>query len=91
MEPGEEVVAELSANSGKMKVRITYEAHLTGDALVHYRPSYESLYTCQIPMSIIAGASDSVRITQDIEIGYHSEVHVTIKNHAGKTLRIQRL
>lgn len=86
LEPGEEVVAELSANLGKMRVRITYEAHLIGQAAVNYCPTFEDHHFYGYYISDVLGDSNSVNVTQDIEIGFYTEAHANIMNPEGVTL-----
>lgn len=87
LDPGEAVVAELSANSGKMQVRVTYEARLTGLAAVNYDPKFEGHHFYGYDISAILGDSNSVRVTEVIDVGYYNEVRVTVKNLAGETLK----
>lgn len=90
LEPGEEVVTELSANSGKMKVRITYEASLAGDTAVNYNAGFKDHHYWAFSISDVLGSSNNVMVTEDIEIEFYTEAHATIKNLTGETLRRER-
>lgn len=83
LEPGEAVVAELSASRGVMKVRITYNAYLIGSTAVNYNPTYRNHHFWSLGIAGVmqkAGIPNSVRSTEDIEIGYYSNSKIELKD-----------
>ncbi|WP_405205904.1 hypothetical protein [Aquimarina sp. LLG6339-5] len=83
LDPGESVVAELSASRGVMKVRIRYNAYLIGNTAVNYNPTYKKHHFWSLGIGGVmskAGVSNSVQSTEDIEIGYYSNSKIELKN-----------
>lgn len=90
LDPGEAVVAELSASRGVMKVRIRYNAYLIGSTAVNYNPTYKGHHFWSLGISGVMGAggvSNSVESTEDIEIGYYSNSKVELKDKKTGALR----
>lgn len=83
LEPNEEVIVELSASSGKMKVRITYEAELIGGTATNYDPTYKDHHFWCLPIGGVLGSSNKVKMTEDLEIGFYSDSKVTIRDVKG--------
>jgi hypothetical protein len=89
LEPSQSVLAELSASRGVMNVRIVYNAYLTGVVAVNYNPTYRDhhFYALDIDGILAAGAiSNSVQITEDLEIGFFANSEINIKDASGQTL-----
>ena len=84
LQPGESAVVELSASSGNMRIRITYEAYLRGLTAVNYNPPYQGHHFWGLPIAGVIGSASKVQIVEDIEVGYYSNTCVTVKN--AKTL-----
>lgn len=84
LKPGESATVELVASSGKMRVRITYEAYLTGDVAVNYYPKYNGHHFHALPIGEVVSSigSQKLQITEDIEIGFYSNAKVTVRNKA---------
>ncbi|WP_027393890.1 follicular epithelium yolk protein subunit [Aquimarina latercula] len=83
LDPGESVVAELSASRGVMKVRIRYNAYLIGNTAVNYNPTYKKHHFWSLGIGGVmskGGVSNSVQSTEDIEIGYYSNSKIELKN-----------
>lgn len=90
LDPGEAVVAELSASRGVMKVRIRYNAYLIGSTAVNYNPTYKGHHFWCLGISGVmskGGISNSVKSTEDIEIGYYSNSKVELKDKETGTLK----
>jgi hypothetical protein len=88
LDPGESILAELSASRGVMKVRLVYNAYLTGVSAVNYNPTYKGhhFYALDIRNLLSAGGiANSVQITEDIEIGFFGNSAINIKDASGKT------
>ncbi|MNE42765.1 hypothetical protein D3C80_1369130 [compost metagenome] len=81
LEPGQSVIAQLSASAGTIKARVRYKAFLKGDTLVHYDQQYNGHYfwfrNIQIPM-YVANIENSIEVVEDIEIGYYSRFVVRL-------------
>ncbi len=91
LEPGESILAELSASRGVMKVRLVYNAYLTGVCAVNYNPTFKGhhFFALDIGRLLSAGGiSNSVQVTEDIEIGFFGNSEINIKNSAGKATMV---
>lgn len=89
LDPGESVVAHLSASKGTMKVRITYDASLTGDVAVNYNPTYKGHHFWGLGINGVMqahGLPSTMSFTEDIEVGYYSNAKVELVDSKG-TLR----
>ena len=83
LEPGESVVAELSASRGVMKVRLRYNAYLTGYVAVNYDPTYKDHHFWALPVGDVmksGGIPNSVKSTEDIEVGYYSNSKIVLRD-----------
>lgn len=83
LKPQQAVEATLSASQGVMKVRIHYEAKLTGTAAVNYNPTYKGHHFWDLPINSVMSAdkiSNSITSTEDIELGYFSNGTIEIKD-----------
>lgn len=90
LDPGESVVAELSASRGVMKVRIRYNAYLIGNTAVNYNPTYKSHHFWSLGIGGVmskSGISNSIQSTEDIEIGYYSNSKIELKNKVSGKLK----
>ena len=80
--PGESVIAELSASRGVMKVRVKYKAYLTGVSAVNYDESFKDHHFWSMDINAImnsAGLLNSIKSTEEIEIGYYSNSKIELK------------
>lgn len=90
LEPGESVLAELSASRGVMKVRIRYNAYLIGSTAINYNPTYKGHHFYSLGIGGVmskGGISNSVMSTEDIEIGYYSNSKIELKDKVTKALK----
>ncbi|GBE74604.1 MAG: follicular epithelium yolk protein subunit [Microcystis aeruginosa L211-07] len=90
LEPGETIVAELSASRGVMKVRVRYNAYLIGSTAVNYNPTYKDHHFWSLGIGGVmsaAGISNSVQSTEDIEIGYYSNSKIELKDKKTNALK----
>ena len=81
LNPGESVKAVLTAFKGTMKVRVTYEAQLSGGASINYNTKFNNYYHWWNDIGRIlnsVGTNNRVRIYEDMTIGYYSEGDVTL-------------
>jgi len=93
LDPGESVIAELTASRGVMKVRIHYNAYLIGQTAINYNPTFKGHHFWGLPIrSVMAGAGlpAAVTSTEDIEIGYYSNSKIELKNKATGEVRLAR-
>lgn len=89
LEPNESVTAELSASRGVMKVRVRYNAYLIGNTAVNYNPTYKGHHFWTFGINSVmskGGILNSVKSTEDIEIGYYSNSKIELKNAGTKAL-----
>lgn len=87
LDPGEAVVAELSASKGVMKVRIVYRAYVTGYVAVNYDKGYKGHHYWALGIGKVmraAGLSNTREYTEDIEIGYYANSKVEIRDAKGR-------
>lgn len=87
LQPGESVESELSASRGTMQVRITYNAYLIGSTAVNYNPRYKDHHFWGLPIDRVMSSGkilNSVKSTENIEIGYYSDAKVELKDPKGK-------
>lgn len=90
LEPGESVLAELSASRGVMKVRIRYNAYLIGSTAINYNPTYKGHHFYSLGIGGVmakGGIANSVVSTEDIEIGYYSNSKIELKDKVTKALK----
>lgn len=89
LEPGQSVEAVLTASRGVLKVRIVYKAHLEGQTAVNYNPPHRDHHFWGLDINAVmnaAGLSRTREFTEDIEVGYYSNVTVEIRDPQGKTI-----
>lgn len=90
LDPGESVVAELSASRGVMRVRIRYNAYLIGSTAINYNPTYQGHHFWSLGIGGVmasGGISNSIQTTEDIEIGYYSNSKIELKDKATNALK----
>lgn len=83
LDPGEAIIASLSASRGSLKVRIWYNAYLIGTTAVNYNPKYKDHHFWSLPIGAVmsaGGITNSVKSTEDISIGYYSNSKIEIKD-----------
>src|SRR6218665_1192269 len=80
LKPGESAIVELSASSGIMHARVTYEAYLIGETVAHYSPRYKDHENWRLPIGAILGGSKKVQVVEDIEVGYYSKATARVRN-----------
>lgn len=93
LDPGQSVVAELSASRGVMKVRIEYSAYLTGCTAINYNPTYKDHHFWALGIEGVmaaGGIRNAVSGTEDIEIGYFSNSKIELKDKATGALKAVR-
>lgn len=86
LDPGQAVVAQLSASRGVMKIRIRYNAHLTGYTAVNYDPRYRDHHFWALPIEGVmsdASKSNSIEFIENIEVGYYSNGKIELVNADG--------
>jgi len=90
LEPGEAIVATLSASRGVMKVRIRYNAYLIGSTAVNYKNKFKGHHFFSLPISGVmskGGATNLVESTEDIEIGYYANSKIELTDKKTKKLK----
>jgi len=84
LEPGQSVVANLSATRGTMTVEVDYEAHLTGSTAVNYNHGYKGHHYWDFSISSVmqaAGISNSRKISETIQVGYFANATTSLDKH----------
>lgn len=90
LQPGETILAELCASRGVMRVRITYNAYLSGFTAVNYGSPYKDHHFWGLDFGNVMSAgsiSNSVQSTQDITIGYYSSSKIELKDKVTNALK----
>lgn len=90
LNPGESVKSILTASRGVMKVRVTYHATLNGSTAVNYNPKYKDHHFWGLNIDKVMNAANldnSLKYTEDIEIGYYSDAVVELQNVNGQSLK----
>lgn len=89
LDPGESVLAQLTASRGVMKVRIVYQASLIGATAINYNPTFKDhhFWGLDLPSVMNAGQiKNSLQFTEDIEIGFYTNSEIELKDPSGKTV-----
>lgn len=89
LQPGQAVKAELTASRGTMQVRIVYEAYLTGSTAINYNPTFKDHHFWGLDLPSVmaaAGISNSVKFTEDIEIGFYANSQIILLSPDGTQL-----
>lgn len=87
LDPGESVESVLTASRGVMKVRLVYVASLSGDVAVNYNPTFKDHHFWALNVGGVmqaGGIANSLKITEDIEIGYFSNAKSELRDAQGK-------
>lgn len=87
LKPDQAVEAVLSASHGVMKVRIRYKAKLIGSTAINYNPTFKGHHFWCLPIGGVIDGHNSVVSTEDIEIDYHSNAKIEIKDAESGVLR----
>lgn len=93
LKPGESVEAQLNSIRGTMNIRVVYKAHLIGNTAINYGDTYKGHHFWTLPIDAVmaaAGISNSITITQDIQIGYYANANVTLVNPQGGRVQAVR-
>lgn len=83
LDPGEGVIARLSADRGVMKVRICYRARLSGNTAINYNPTYKDHHFWSLGINGVMSAAEKVTYydtVEDISVGYYSRSTVELVN-----------
>jgi hypothetical protein len=89
LQPGQSVQANLNSSRGVMNIRVVYQAYLIGDTAINYNPTFNGHHFYALPIASVmaaAGISNSITVTQDIQIGYYSDASVTLTDPHGKSV-----
>jgi len=81
LQPGQSVIARLTANRSNVTVRVVYQATLSGDTAINYNPTYNGHHFWALDINAVmnsGGLATSKTITTDIQVGYFSNGEVTI-------------
>ncbi len=94
LDPGESIEAVLSASRGKMKVRIVYEAYLTGQTAINYNPRYKGHHFWALPINSVmssGGLSTTMQFTEDIELDFYSDASIEIRDSKNDRKMLYRM
>lgn len=93
LQPGQSVLARLSASRGVMKVRVTYNAYLMGLTAINYNPTYNGHHFWGLNLPTVmqsAGISNAVSSNEDLEVGYYSNSRIELVDPEGKSIKYAR-
>ncbi|MDI1251196.1 MAG: hypothetical protein PSV13_20200 [Lacunisphaera sp.] len=88
LQPGESVKATLTASRGELSARVSYEAHLIGDAAVNYNPTHKGHHFWGLGIQGIMGAkgiTNSKTYTEDITVGFYTDSMIEVVNATTNT------
>jgi hypothetical protein len=68
-----------------MKVRLTYRAYLIGNTAINYNPTCKDLDIGS--MMAAAGNSNSKLVTDDLEIGFHTNSQIELREAASNAVQ----
>lgn len=83
LNPGEAVIAQLTATKGRIKVKVKYRAYLTGNVASNYSSVYKGHHFWWWDVNDViaaAGTNNEKIITNDLEFGYYSNAKVIVVN-----------
>lgn len=89
LDPGESVLAQLTASRGVMKVRIVYQASLIGASAINYNPTFKDHHFWGLDLPSVMNAAqikNSLQFTEDIEIGFYTNSEIELKDPSGKAV-----
>ena len=90
LEPGESVIASLSASRGVMNIKIRYQSVLTGRTAVNYNPTYQGhhFWGLWLP-SVMSEASVSNKIFSEetIKVDYYSNGEIKLLDPSTRAVR----
>jgi len=81
LNPGQSVIASLTAWRGTLRVRVTYVATLSGYTAVNYNPTHEGHHFWALDINSVLYAANlptSVTITSDVDVNFYSNGEVTL-------------
>ncbi|MEV6522592.1 ETX/MTX2 family pore-forming toxin [Longispora sp. NPDC051575] len=85
LDPGQSVVARLTASRGVLKIRIEYKASLKGWTACNYSPRYEGHHFWGMSIASVmrdGGLSNARYFTEDIQVGYYSNARIELADRA---------
>ena len=83
LKPHQTITAVLTATQGVMRIRVQYNAYLIGRTAVNYGSRFKGHHFWALPIKNVMAAGsikNSVRSTEDIEVGYYSNGKITLKD-----------
>ena len=80
LDPGESVIAELSASRGVMKVRVRYNSYLIGTTANNYSSKHHFWDFSSPSLMSTSNISNSIVTVEDMELGYFSNGKITLKD-----------
>jgi hypothetical protein len=83
LEPNQNVIAELYATRGTMKIQVEYEASLSGVAAVNYKKIYQGHHFWALPINEVmraGGMTRTFKSTEIINMGYYTDSKVVIRD-----------
>jgi hypothetical protein len=89
LQPGQKIVAELSATRGAMQIQVDYEASLSGRTAVNYKKPYQGHHFWGLEINAVmtsGGLSRTSSSTEVLKMGYYSESRVVIRD--ARTLKV---
>ncbi|CAH0403637.1 unnamed protein product [Chilo suppressalis] len=89
LDPHQSVVAELYATRGSMRIKVDYEATLSGVTAINYSKPYQGHHFWALAINSVMSSGNiprSVKSSEVIKMGYYSNSHVVIKDAHTKTM-----
>ncbi len=92
LEPGEAVTATLTAAKGTMRVRVRFEAYLTGVVAAYYKGSFKYKHVWPVNIAGALQALDGphvLSIVNDIAIDCFSSGEIVLEDPVGRRIRLR--
>lgn len=85
LQPKQSVIAELKAQKGIIKLKVTYEAYVDGYVVCNYNPKHKDHHFWALEAVDILKPNKKI-IVEDVTIDYYSEGEVVLKNANGQAV-----
>ncbi|WP_201723565.1 MULTISPECIES: follicular epithelium yolk protein subunit [Spirosoma] len=87
LDPGQSVIAQLSASKGSMQVQVQYQVSLTGVTAVNYGGTFKGHHFWALPINNVMQAANlqtTYQITETIEIGFFTNGKIELVDPSTK-------
>jgi hypothetical protein len=86
LKPHQVLKGQLSATKGSLKIRVVYQASLSGLLAINYGGTYKGHHFYALPVDGVmaaGGINNAIQFTEDIEVGFFSNAKVQVTDPSG--------